>query len=162
MRSVIWGLRVGLIAATGVGFGPLVVVGVLDGGFQEVDAVGGVGRYLVWAYSAGVLGGLTAGILRPAIRSGVSLRLACGLVLAEVFALQPMVFDMEGFEPGRGSAAGWMGAMAFVIGFAVGPPMVAGLKRSWGERLVGWGGPSSPTERESVTVSSPGTKDSAP
>jgi hypothetical protein len=136
VRSLFWGLRAGLFAATGVGLGPVIVVGVLAGGLQDFDDIGGVGRYLAWAYSSGILGGLTAGLLRPVASSGAALRLACGLVVAEVFALQPLIFDMGGAATSMRSAAMVMGGMAFVMGFAAGPLMIAGLKRTWPAQLV--------------------------
>ena len=139
MRSLMWGLSVGLLMATAVGLGPILVLGILSGNLHELDEVGGVVRYLTWAYSAGALGGLTAGILRPVARSGWRLRAACGLVLGEAFALQPIIFEMGDVQPGRGEIARLMGFMAFGLGFLVGPLMISGLRRSWPTAVLEWG-----------------------
>ena len=148
MRSIIWGLTLGLLAATAVGLGPVVLVGILSGSVHEFEELGGVGRYLTWAYTSGALGGLTAGILRPVVRSGLALRLTCGLVLGEVFALQPLIFDMGEIEPGPGYVARLMGTAAFVLGFVLGPLMITGLRQSWGDRLLDWGVPADEVEVE--------------
>ncbi len=108
----------------------------LSGNLQEFAELGGIGRYLMWAYASGLLCGPTAGILRPVARSGLPLRLSCGLVLGEAFALQPLIPGVEGSETSAGRAAVVMGAMSFVVGVIFGPLMVAGLKRSWPEQLV--------------------------
>jgi hypothetical protein len=139
MRTLLWGLVVGTFFGVGIGLAPVVVVAVFGQGFRDFDGVGGVGRYVLWAINAGVLGGLTAGIARLVVRSGTGLRLASGIVLAEVFGLQPLIFDM-GNETSAGSAAVWMAAISFVMGVLFGPIMVRGLERSW-PGLHGWGAP---------------------
>ena len=146
VRSLLWGLGVGLLAATGVGFGPVIVIALLEGNLREFEEVGGLARYLTWAYTAGIVGGLTAGLLRPVARSGIALRTACGLILAEVFALQPIVFDLDDVGIGTTGLATIMGTMFFFMGFIFGPLMIAGFKHTWPEQLLNWGASDAPDD----------------
>lgn len=147
MRTIAWGLTMGLVCATAVGFGPILLLGVTGQGFDDLTELGGVRAYLLWAYAAGTIGGISAGIARFWVTSDLGLRVACGVVLAEVFSLQALFLGSNRISSG---IVVFMAIVAFAMGVIVGPIMVRGLAASWPTGLYGWGAPAA-----SVEVSDP-------
>jgi hypothetical protein len=130
MRNIGWGLTFGLLAATAVGLGPILLVTVTGQGTDEFEFVGGVGGYLIWAYTAGIVGGITLGAGRRLLNSDFGTRMLVGAIASEAFVLQGLMWDL-------GEAASdpiiWVFLVLgpFILGALFAPWIVAGFRRSW-------------------------------
>lgn len=97
---------------------PIIITLFSDGNLNALDDLGGVGRYLLWCFTAGTAGGTIVGAGRRYLEAPLGRGVVTGLVVAAAFGTQ--FFMLSGPEV-PADVFTFLLPATFIVGFVMSP-----------------------------------------